>query len=165
MDENLQKTLQQRMTELPPDIQEAIRSADFTKKLQSIGQKYLLHIDQLGTLENEVLMVMLGFVNPEDLVSNIVSELKVPLVTANLIATDVSQELFLPIRESMKKFSGLAAQPTAQPIHPVQPTVAVASAALQQPTVTPVAAMPPAATDPNKPTKQYSTDPYHEPIE
>ncbi len=165
MDENLQQTLQQRMAELPPNVQEAIRSADFTKKLQSIGQKYLLHIDQLGTLESEVLMVMLGFVKPEDLVGNIVSELKVPLVTANLITTDVSQELFLPIRESMKKFSGLTTQPTVQPTVPVQPAVTAASAALQQPTVTPVAAMPPTATDPNKPTKQYSTDPYHEPLE
>jgi hypothetical protein len=59
--------------------------------------------------------------------------------------------------------------PSIQPVQtqtpPAPPGSIVSAAALQQPTVTPVAAMPPAATDPNKPTKQYSTDPYHEPIE
>lgn len=59
----------------------------------------------------------------------------------------------------------LTTQPTTQQAVLVQPAVTAASAALQQPTVTPVAAMPPTATDPNKPTKQYSTDPYHEPLE
>ncbi len=158
MDENLQKTLQQRMAELPPEIQAAIQSVDFSKKLQTIGQKYLLHIDQMGTLENEVLLVMLGFVNPDEFVGNVVSEIRVPLATANLLATDVSQELFLPIRESMKKFL------LTQNRTPIQPSAT--SAALQQTTITPAASMPPVQSSPSAAqTKQYTTDPYHEPVE
>ncbi len=55
---------------------------------------------------------------------------------------------------------------TGSPTPPSAPTSSATSAALQQTTITPAASMPPAQSNPSVgQTKQYSTDPYHEPLE
>ena len=154
MDEQLEQQLAQRMTELPADIQSAIQSADLSEKVQAIGKKYQLHIDQIGQLETEIMLVMLGFSEPAELMSNIMNDLNVPEAIANLIATDVSDEIFMPIRESMQKFmeeraakvdsSKPAVTPTTIPPNPVVP--------VSTPTIVPAEPVP---ATPKQPEPQF----------
>ena len=104
MDDTLIKQIQQRMAELPPDVRDAIQSADFGKKVQAIGAKHQLHIDQIGKLEDEVLLVMLAFSEPGDFVPNVVKQVGVPEDVADIIADEVSNDILRPIRESMRLF-------------------------------------------------------------
>ena len=132
------------MSELPPDIQAAIHSADLPTKVQSIGQKYQLHIDQIWQLDDEVMLVMLGFANPNAFVASLMHEMHIPEATAQLIAADVSSELFMPIRESMRHFaeaniSSDAPAVAAAPVVPQKPKLEFpkADVMLTQKTVTP----------------------------
>ena len=104
MDDDLKKQIQTRMSELPPDILAAIKSADFGNKIHAIGTRHQLHIDQIGRLEDEVLLVMLAFSEAGDFVPNVVEQVHVTEDVANIIADEVSNEILRPIRESMRQF-------------------------------------------------------------
>lgn len=102
--EVLQK-VQDRIAELPEDIQEAILSSEFEKTIQQIGSKHGLHIDQMGALGDETMLVMLGFTKADDFAKNVASATHVPIGDAEKLMEEVGSEVFLPIRESMKAFA------------------------------------------------------------
>lgn len=118
MDDELTQQVQKRMAELPPDVHDAIISADFGKKVQAIGAKHQLHIDQVGALGDEVLLVMLAFSDPSEFVPNVVAQLHVSEDVANSIADEVSNEILRPIRESLRTFmEARAAQAIREALH------------------------------------------------
>ena len=104
MEPDSTKVLQARFDELPDDVQRAIQSADADKKIQEVGQKHRLHVDQVASLDNETRLVMLGFVDPSEFADQIGIELKVSPEEADAIAAEISSALFMPIRESMQRF-------------------------------------------------------------
>ena len=119
MDPETKDLIQKRFAELPPAVRSAITSADLRPKLQRIGQKYQLHIDQAGSLEDETTLVMMGFSDPAEFPDTLAKELGVSAEIAEQIAEDVSGEIFMPIRESMRAFTEQqAAQPVATPSQP-----------------------------------------------
>lgn len=59
----------------------------------------------MGELEDEVFLVMLGFSNPDTFGVRLAQELHLAPEKGRAVAADVSNQIFLPIRESMKKFA------------------------------------------------------------
>jgi hypothetical protein len=160
MEQDLAKQVQKRLAELPEDVRKAVQSAELEKKIQDIGKKNVLHIDQAADLEDETLLVMLGFNDPAELSKKIMERLNLDDARSKKIATDITEEIFLPIRESMKKFtkqrakeepiiSGVKAPPAqvslpAIPKSPGVPAVPMPEAS--------VAAKPPTPPAPKAPT-------------
>ena len=191
MDENLQKEIEERIAELPEDIQEAILAADLDARVQRIGAKHQLHVDQMGVLADETMLVMLGFVELEQFASQLETHLKISPEAARALGGDVSNEIFMPIRESMKKFtaSNESASTPTQASQTMSPSSVPAALAPPQPPQKPVSqpqqspemhpadvvltektlSVPPAPV-PTKPAEppnsnSYKMDPYREPIE
>lgn len=104
MDQSIQEKIAQRLAELPADVRQAIQSAAWESKLQEIGHRHALHIDQIGILENETLLVMLGFASAEEFSAQIAQQLQIPPDKAQLLTIEINTGVFLPIRESMKHF-------------------------------------------------------------
>ncbi len=148
MDE-LTQQIQARLAELPLDVRQAVESAGLDSHVQTIGNKHQLHIDQTGKLQNETLLVMLGFTSTSDFVGNLAAHVGVPAEKASAIAADINNEIFGPIRESLKKISGQApAQAAAAPsIAPKPPAPAMPAAAAPKPTV-PAPSTPPVTIKP-----------------
>lgn len=88
---------------LPKDLQDAITSIDTTTALQEIGSKNNLLLDKQGELGSEVGYVMMGLTKTKDFVRNLQNRLGVNLETANSIAKDVNDKIFLKIRESLRQ--------------------------------------------------------------
>ena len=158
MEQNIAERVQKRMAELPEDVRQSIQSSNFDKKLQDIAAKHQLHIDQTGGLEDETLLVMMGFTEPAEFAKHIENQARVPQGKAQQIAGDVSQQIFLPIRESMKKF-----------MDGQQKAVAPAPQPPMLPQTPPAPAPPPVPPSVPKPSEQkppaYKMDPYREPPE
>ena len=95
--------LKNQFKKLPKDIQDAILAVDLRSKMQFITKKNNLHIDQAETLENEAVFVMLGLEHPGNLVANIAKHVEVSEEKAEVIAEDLNREIFLKVRESLKK--------------------------------------------------------------
>ncbi|OGC80366.1 hypothetical protein A2943_01235 [Candidatus Adlerbacteria bacterium RIFCSPLOWO2_01_FULL_51_16] len=104
MESETQKQIEERLGELPEDVRLAILSADFEKKVQTVGAKYNLHIDQLEVLGDETMLIMLGFADPSTFAANIEKQVRVSTDQAHKIGAEITEQIFLPIRESMKKF-------------------------------------------------------------
>ncbi len=179
MDIDIQAKIAQRLAELPPDVRHAIESASWEPKIREIGQRHALHIDQMGLLEDETLLVMLGFAGTDEFAPQIAEQLHIPPEKAQVLAAEVNTEIFLPIRESMKRFMEArhSAQPTVTPdvstpqppeTTPIQPSAVEkvekpvdmhAETILTQPT----ASVAPAPKPQEKPI--IKVDPYREPAE
>ncbi len=174
MDIESQKLMQEQFSKLPTELQAALKSPQLHEKIRIIGSKHQLHIDQMGKLEDEVVMFMMGFTEPEEFMSQLVNDLSVSTTTAGDIAVDIGKEIMVPIRGSMKKADGQGAP--SGPSTPVTSAISKpaelhpADAMLSQKTVTTVAPptpkplIPPAApkVEPTAP-QPYKADPYREP--
>lgn len=172
-EENSKGEIEQRLAELPDDVRSAVLSAQLGEHVREIGQKHNLHIDQIGMLEDETMLVMLGFFPPETFSEQIAEQLRIPEADAALVAQEVNDQIFLPIRESMKRFTELkrvqAQTPSVQtlPSNSLQTQTVVTSAPttvipIQKPTSTPIlpqTAVPTPAPTPSAPQINTSTTP------
>ncbi|OGG47752.1 hypothetical protein A2761_02590 [Candidatus Kaiserbacteria bacterium RIFCSPHIGHO2_01_FULL_51_33] len=102
MDET-QQLIKERLAQVPKEIKDAINAVDLRPRLQNIAKKYQLHVDQAGALENETLFVMLGLESPNDFTKTLTRELDIPPAQAQLITGSVNEEIFLPIREALRR--------------------------------------------------------------
>ncbi len=95
--------IKERFAELPQDVKNAILAVDLHPRLVKIAQNNHLHIDQAGTLETETMLVMLGLEKADDFTDNIRRELSISPDAAKKITAEANQDIFLPIRDSLKQ--------------------------------------------------------------
>ena len=182
--------IQKRLDSLPPDIKNLLYSLDFDVLVQQVSAKNRLHIDQMALLAAETNEVMTGFSDPKDFESNLVESLQVDRAKAEAVAKDINEQLFVKIRESMKKMyeqqktvTEKSAAPATQPAPAPSPTpklpeLHAADTMLSEKTVSvPTPPAPPKATQDTAPSPSvaqakegpkpgpYKTDPYREPAE
>lgn len=98
-----EQILKERFEQLPEDVKEAILATPWKEKLRQISGKHNLHIDQAGHLGEETVLVMFGVEHADNLVSNIAKHVEVSEDKAEAIAEDLNREIFLKVRESLKK--------------------------------------------------------------
>ncbi len=100
---NSSTILEERFAALPVALQRAIEDADISKHMRALAEKHKLHLDQWVLLENEILLVLLGIAEPEEMTSNIARELSIDKKLAQTIVNDIVDEVFEPIREQMQR--------------------------------------------------------------
>jgi len=129
MDYQFQK-LTEQFKSIPEDVRLAISSVRVADALQQIGEKHNLHIDKVGMLFDETGAVMLGLTHPSDYIKNLTKNLGVDGDMAKSIAFDVNEQIFRPIRESLKKIHRIDDEP--QPVPPIQPTTPTTQPTVQK---------------------------------
>src|SRR3989344_6460619 len=100
---------------LPDDLKTALFSSAVTNNILGIGRKYGLHVDKAGELADETGLVMLGITPPGEFIRNLAKRLELDPEKAKAIAEEINQQIFQPVRESLKKVHGLGAQPAEKP--------------------------------------------------
>ena len=101
--EEFEKKLQERLSQLPKVVSDAIASADVEQHLRDLANIYKLHLDQWEKLENEMVLALLGFQRIDKLQENIKNEVQVDDATATALAADISRVVFEPIREELER--------------------------------------------------------------
>ena len=102
MDENTIKIIQEKFDALPESIQEMIMSSHYEDTLIKVGQKNNLTVNQMGVLERETTLVMMGLTNPKDFETDIIRELNVEKAKGTEIVTEINDKIFLKIRTLLK---------------------------------------------------------------
>ncbi len=102
----LDEQVQERFKTLPKVVQDAITSADIEKHLRELADTHKLHLDQWQSLENEVMLTLMGFQPSEELESNIKSEVGVSQEIASALAADISKIVFEPVRQELERELG-----------------------------------------------------------
>lgn len=96
--QTIQNQIDDHMKTLPTDVQNAIKSSSWERKILTIGRKYGLHVDQLEVLQVELSLAVLGLTGRDEFVREVMSEAKISKETMNLIVEDINHEIFEPIR-------------------------------------------------------------------
>lgn len=107
---DIKKEIQTRFTLLPPDLQSVITSSEYQMKLFEIAQKHKITYEQLGALEMETTMVLLGMTPPAEFRDELQIQLKLNDPEIEALVKEVSDIVFVPIRESLMKVYDAKAQ-------------------------------------------------------
>ena len=99
--------LKARFETLPVEVREAIASTNTAEAIEKIADKQNLHIDQLGSLSDQIGLVMMGVTKPQDFIGSVKSALSIDEEQAKQIAVEINAQIFAPIRESLKKIHHL----------------------------------------------------------
>ncbi|MDO8183604.1 MAG: hypothetical protein Q7T49_01280 [bacterium] len=97
------KKMREIYNKLPEDIREVISSTEHLDRVENIGKKFNLHIDQIGQLGEKTLWVTMGILKPQDFINSLSESLKMPIEQIKPIVVEINNQVFAPIRESLKK--------------------------------------------------------------
>lgn len=97
------KQFNERYDKLPPAVKEAIDAVETAELIQAISEEHKLHIDQMGEFSHLIGSLMLGIVKPQEFVPNLREKLGVKDEEARAMALEVNEQIFAPIRESLKQ--------------------------------------------------------------
>lgn len=120
IDEDIKSTIKAELESLPTVVQNAILHSGWQEKVRAIGKKYSLHIDQIGVLENQTFIIMLGLDNPDSFTVNLASEAGISSLTAGQISLEVNDTIFKPIRTELQK---IEAEEITEEEHPSKESV------------------------------------------
>jgi hypothetical protein len=112
---DIQQKIEARMAELPEDVRNAINDDGLDEKIKAIGQKFNLHIDQIGALGDEVMLALLGFTPLAGFAGELAAQLSLDPVLAQTIVAEINSSIFVSIRESMQKFAEGRSTPLPAP--------------------------------------------------
>jgi hypothetical protein len=95
--------LNEAFNKLPQALKDIFYSDDLTSPINTIGRKYNLHINQIGDLDSETGLVLLGLVHPTNFVTSLTKRLGVDRIVASQIASDINDQVFLRVRDLLKE--------------------------------------------------------------
>ncbi len=117
------------MDTIKEQLKNIARSDDTYKKMGVIAGRYSLTLDLQDELIAETQDVIMGFKSSKDFTKNISSRLEINFSISSKIATDVNQDIFVPLRELLQKTrTGETTQtqkpaPVSSPIPKPLPTI------------------------------------------
>jgi hypothetical protein len=88
---------------LPQELQQVIQSSEYQDKLFQVAKKNQWTYEQLGILELETTMVLLGMTNPNNYQKVLAEELGKKPAELTTIVADIKTQVFDPIRASLMK--------------------------------------------------------------
>lgn len=91
------KLIEEQLKTLPPNLQQAVNAVPWKNLVQEIGRDNTLNAEQITALEQEMMLVIYGFENPQDYIVNLVREVGVSEDVAYTIAESVANKIFDPI--------------------------------------------------------------------
>lgn len=95
--------LASRFQLLPEDIKAAIMDTGYQEKLFNLAKAEKLTYEELGVLETETTMVLLGMTKPADYRDELQMELKKNDAQIDSIVKAVNEQVFAPIRSSLER--------------------------------------------------------------
>ncbi|HET8581357.1 MAG TPA: hypothetical protein VFL98_02735 [Candidatus Paceibacterota bacterium] len=162
MDDEVKQQIKERFRDLPEPVRRAITSSDVERHLRELAQAHKLHFDQWITLENEVMMALLGIQPVEQLGEHIAQEAGISREEGESIAADAFARIFEPIRQELERELAAGGDaPAASDGAPPQGPAPVAEGADEA-----APAGPPHSfgSEPSTDRHEITGDPYREPL-
>jgi hypothetical protein len=119
--EYTKEQLREKFQKLPKDLQQTLLSDDLGIGIQIIGRDTNITPEQALDVEDEAVAILMGTSNPKDFIHNIQSKLNIDQEKARVIAERVNEEIFQPVKESLKTVHNIKDE--VAPTTPVTPFV------------------------------------------
>ncbi|MFA6404635.1 MAG: hypothetical protein WCW03_01385 [Candidatus Paceibacterota bacterium] len=90
-------------TNIPDQIKKVASSIELSDSIVKIGNRFSLHVDQIGELGAEIRDILFGFSKSSDFVKHVSERLEVNRDLAEKIAIEVNKEVFAVIKAKLQK--------------------------------------------------------------
>ncbi len=150
--------LREGFKKLPNDIRQVLLSEDFGLIIQVVGKDLGVTPEQALDIEDEVSLILMGISDPKDFIGNIQKKIGVDEQKAHAIAERVNEEIFQPVKESLKivhniKDEVASTTPVMPPVAPKLPAASTVPPSFPQMIIPPkinleISAKPPAPPQP-----------------
>ncbi len=95
-----------KIVSLPEDLKEIIFDSSIGEKMQAIGKKYGLHVNETSSLMDEAYWVMIGLTHPDQFTNRLKETLQLPDEKIKAITSDISEDIIGDIRGQLQKLHG-----------------------------------------------------------
>ena len=99
----LERQIEIAFLRLPPELQEIVGNGKWIDASQEISKRNGLNIPQMGQVQNEIMLVLLGVVHPDKFLWDIKSTLNLPTEKVEKLIKEIGDAIFIPIREELTK--------------------------------------------------------------
>ena len=99
----LEESVKQVMRTLPPSIRQYLGQGKYSPVAKHLMEKYGLHIDQGTVLEREIMLLLMGIESPDEFVQALTEEARLDEKTIRGIMGDVNEQIFIPLRDEMRR--------------------------------------------------------------
>lgn len=103
MDIEFKKKIEERMQELPPALAEAIRRSNWEKLVFDIGREHSLHVDDIGEIQNELILVLTGIVHPDTFREVMIEEIGIKAEKADTIISEINEKINERIKAELRR--------------------------------------------------------------
>lgn len=148
----LEDSVKQVMKTLPPPIRDYLAQGRYTPVAKELMAKYGLRIDQGGILERGMMMLLMGIEDPNEFMQELTTDAKLDQAAVNGIMQDINTQIFMPLRDEMRK--GAEAYQQSQQAPKPQAPATPAPAAATPPRGLPAGAKPLQAIVPQAPVQK-----------
>ena len=115
MEEYNQDTLPQDFTRLPQNVRNFIADGIWRDRTEEIGRKYALSTSQIDQLTTEVLLLLMGLINPDTILETLTVELGISDLLASQLINDLDTRVFDYALKTIEK-GGEEKIPTPRPL-------------------------------------------------
>jgi len=112
------ESVKQVMQTLPPLIRTYLVQGKYAIVARDLTTKYELHVDQGGTLERGILLLLMGIDTPDEFTQTLATEARLSQKTIGSIVQDINTQIFVPLREEEMKGAGVKVSPAASVTQP-----------------------------------------------
>ena len=109
--DDVKKELRSRYELLPDDIKQTITDDGYQMKLFNLAKDQKYTYDELGIIELETTMVLLGMVKPADFRDELQMQLKKNDTEIDFLVREINTQVFDPIRASLDKIFSTKKEP------------------------------------------------------
>lgn len=150
-----------QLESLKESTRDIILKKDWPQKLFKLGQKYTLHIDQIGSINGLLFAFMIGTLNEEEFTNELTKV--IPKDQTDGFLNDLNTEILIPIRQELEDDLEEEPEIMQKPLPVMQPKSIVeeklSSFTQSQKTISDHSISKPSSTD-----GQKKLDPYREPV-
>ena len=104
MDPEIEEIIKKQMEKLPIEVRRLLANPELNNKIINIGKKNGLDEEQLGILQIETNLVMLGLVHLDEYQNELKSRIKIPDEKINNIINATKEQILNNIQEKLKEF-------------------------------------------------------------
>jgi hypothetical protein len=102
-DQEIENLIREQFALLPTELKAAIGTVNLRQQFDAIREKDALHIDEVGKLENQTILTLLGFEETETYEKRLATSLGLSPEKARSVALHANELIFLPIHEEVQK--------------------------------------------------------------
>lgn len=104
MEQANEQLIKEQLENLPEPVKKAIASFDWAREVFDIGRRNNLHVDTIGDIQTEVMLVVLGLISPKEFFDQMTTTIGLSRDIAEKVAEEVNAGVFIRIRKFLKDY-------------------------------------------------------------